>query len=56
MIVVCAWCAKAGQPSFQYEKEPYDETEISHGMCPAHEVAWRAAAERLHEKKAGAAA
>lgn len=48
MIVVCAWCQRDGKPSFQEEKEPYESTQVSHGMCPAHEVEWRAAAERLH--------
>lgn len=51
MIVLCSSCIKAGQPSFQREKEPYADTRISHGLCPTHEAEWRAAAERLHAQR-----
>jgi len=29
VIVHCGWCGQ-----FQHEKEPFDDTRISHGICP----------------------
>lgn len=55
MIVVCAWCAKLGLPSFQHEKEPYEDTRISHGMCPTHEEEWRVQASELKARRLAAA-
>ncbi len=42
MIVVCAWCARQGLPSFLKETEPFADTEVSHSICPRHHAALRA--------------
>lgn len=55
MIVVCAWCAREGKPSFQHEKEPYEDTQVSHGMCPIHEIEWRAQADQRRARRAARA-
>lgn len=39
MIVHCANCEKEGKPAFIREKEPYESTMISHGICNAHHAA-----------------
>jgi hypothetical protein len=51
-LVICAWCRNAGQPSFLRETEPYTDDRISHGMCAAHEVEWRAQAAALPDRRA----
>ena len=56
MIVLCSWCIRAERPSFLREKEPYGDTQISHGMCEEHEAEFRAEAERLHADRSAAQA
>jgi hypothetical protein len=36
MRVECAWCARAGAPSFLRTVEPLESTEVSHGICDSH--------------------
>ena len=36
MKVVCAWCERDGVPAFMGEREPLDDPNITHGICPQH--------------------
>lgn len=51
MIRVCAWCARLGTPSFLEETEPYEDTNVTHGICSEHAVEWRARADELHSRR-----
>lgn len=55
-LFICAWCAKAGQPSFLREAAPYDDNQISHGICEAHAEEWQAQAAELQARPASAVA
>ncbi len=36
MKVVCAWCLEEGKPALVREKEPLEDPEETHGVCPEH--------------------
>jgi hypothetical protein len=36
MRVVCSWCEEEGKPALVREKEPLDDPEETHGVCPEH--------------------
>jgi hypothetical protein len=36
--VVCSWCEGEGKPALVREKEPLDDSEETHGVCPEHKV------------------
>ena len=36
MKVVCAACEREGKPSYLGEREPYDNSAATHGMCSRH--------------------
>jgi hypothetical protein len=36
MKVVCAACEREGKPSYLGEREPYDNSAVTHGMCSRH--------------------
>jgi hypothetical protein len=36
MKIVCAWCERAGLPAFLGEREPLEDSSITHGICPRH--------------------
>jgi len=38
MRVLCAWCNREGQPGYLGEREPLDNPEPTHGVCPSHKV------------------
>lgn len=38
MRVLCAWCCREGQPGYLGEREPLDNPEPTHGVCPSHKV------------------
>jgi len=36
MQILCAWCCRDGQPGYMGEREPLDNPEPTHGICPRH--------------------
>jgi len=36
MVVMCAWCEKAGLPAFLGVKPPLGDGRATHGICPTH--------------------
>ena len=38
MRVLCAWCCREGQPGYLGEREPLDNPEPTHGVCPHHKA------------------
>jgi hypothetical protein len=36
MRVICSWCEAEGKPSVVREKEPLNDLEETHGVCPEH--------------------
>ena len=38
MRVLCAWCCREGQPGYLGEREPLDDPEPTHGVCPHHKA------------------
>ena len=36
MTILCAWCCQEGQPGYLGEREPLDNPEPTHGVCPYH--------------------
>jgi hypothetical protein len=36
MQILCAWCLRDGQPGYMGEREPLDNPEPTHGICPRH--------------------
>ena len=38
MRVLCAWCCREGQPGYLGEREPLDNPEPTHGVCPSHKA------------------
>jgi predicted nuclease with RNAse H fold len=38
MRVICSWCEAEGKPAVVREKEPLEDSEETHGVCPAHKA------------------
>ena len=38
MTILCAWCCHEGQPGYLGEREPLDNPEPTHGVCPYHKA------------------
>src|SRR5262249_37337562 len=38
MIIVCAWCCREGQSGYLGEREPLDNPDPTHGVCPRHKT------------------
>jgi hypothetical protein len=38
MRILCAWCCREGQPGYLGEREPLDNPEPTHGVCPHHKA------------------
>jgi hypothetical protein len=38
MRVLCAWCCRDGLTGYLGEREPLDNPEPTHGVCPRHKV------------------
>jgi hypothetical protein len=38
MRVLCAWCCREGRPAYLGEREPLENPEPTHGVCPRHKV------------------
>jgi hypothetical protein len=38
MKVVCGWCEADGRPAIVREKEPLDDPDETHGLCPEHKA------------------
>jgi hypothetical protein len=38
MKVICAWCLEEEKPAVVREKEPLDDAEETHGVCPEHKA------------------
>ncbi len=36
MKIICAWCERGGLPAFLGEREPLDDPNVTHGICPQH--------------------
>jgi len=36
MKLVCAWCLQEGKPADMGDKEPLDDTRVSHTICDDH--------------------
>jgi hypothetical protein len=36
--VICSWCEAEGKPAVVREKEPLDDPEETHGVCPEHKA------------------
>jgi hypothetical protein len=36
MRAICAWCKAEGHPGDLGEREPFDDTSETHGLCPTH--------------------
>jgi hypothetical protein len=36
MRVLCAWCRREGESGYLGEREPFDNPEPTHGICPHH--------------------
>jgi len=36
MRAICAWCKAEGRPGDLGEREPFDDTSETHGLCPTH--------------------
>ena len=36
MRVVCSWCEAEGKRAIVREKEPFEDPEETHGVCPEH--------------------
>jgi hypothetical protein len=36
MRAICAWCIAEGRPGDLGEREPFDDTSETHGLCPTH--------------------
>lgn len=37
MKAVCAWCQREGQPPYLGEREPFEDTSETHGVCRRHQ-------------------
>jgi hypothetical protein len=38
MKVICSWCEAEGKPEVVREKEPLEDPEQTHGVCPEHKA------------------
>ena len=38
MTILCAWCCHEGQHGYLGEREPLDNPEPTHGVCPYHKA------------------
>jgi hypothetical protein len=38
MRALCAWCCREGLPGYLGEREPLDNPEATHGVCPHHKA------------------
>lgn len=38
MKVICSWCEAEGRQAVIREKEPLDDPEETHGVCPEHRM------------------
>jgi hypothetical protein len=36
MRVICAWCLEEGKPALVRVKEPLEDPDETHGVCPEH--------------------
>jgi hypothetical protein len=36
MKIICAWCERDGLPALLGEREPLEDSSITHGICPQH--------------------
>src|SRR5215831_14733891 len=36
MLILCAWCCRDGESGYLGEREPLDNPETTHGVCPSH--------------------
>jgi hypothetical protein len=40
MKLVCAWCVTEGRPGDMGERFPYDDSTLTHGICPECLAKW----------------